>query len=151
MANYATTSGLQATSLALMEHVADLKFKKVWEQLIGIMTTEFAAAVTGQDGYTVTTTLVAQLEAELINLSDTYMQNILRSFFGQLAAEFALAGDGTMFNYTVSASTDPRIYNFKQMLQDHIGNTPDALKREALFEYADLMFTEFTAIAAASA
>lgn len=150
MANYATTSGLQATSLQLMSHIADVKFKEVWEDLIAIMTTEFAAAVTGQDGYTVTPTLVAQLDAVLINLPDVYMQKILRGLFGQLAAEFALAGDGTMFNYTVSASTDPRIRNFTQMLIEHVGNTPDVLKREALMEYCALMFTEFTAIAAAA-
>jgi hypothetical protein len=150
MANYATTSGLQATSLQLMSHIADVKFKKVWEEIIAIITTEFAAAVSGQDGYTVTTTLVASIEHELINLPDHYMQKILRGLFGQIAAEFALAGDGTMFNYTVSTSIDPRIRNFKQMLKEHVENTPDVLKREALVEYCDLMFTEFTAIAAAS-
>ena len=125
--------------------------KKVWEDIISIMTTEFAAAVTGQDGYTVTTTLVASIHTAIQNLSDEYMKKIFRGFFGQIAAEFALAGDGTMFNYTVSTATDPRIRDFTDMMQDHIDNTPDVLKKQALFAYADLMFTEFTAIAAASA
>jgi len=143
MANYATTSGLQATSLQLMSHIADIKFKKVWENLIAIMTVEFAAAVTGQDGYAVTSTLVASLENELINLSDFYHQKILRIFFNKLAAEFALAGDGTMFNYTVTSGL---LLDLKEMVQPQ----NDVLKREALMEYCDLMFTEFTAIATAS-
>jgi len=144
MANYATTTGLQATSLQLMSHIADVKFKKVWEEIIAIQTTEFAAAVTGQDGYAVTSTLVASLNATLINLSDVYNQHILRIFFGYIAAEFALAGDGTMFNYTVTTG-------FSAIMKEMVQPQNDVLKREALIEYADLMFTEFTAIAAASA
>jgi len=143
MANYATTSGLQATLLQNAEHLADIKYHKVWELLVGIIMTEFAAAVSGQDGYTVTSTLVAQLEAELVNMSDVYQQHILRVLMNYVAAEFALAGDGTMFNYTVTTGF---LNNMKEMVQ----NQPDLLKREMLMAFCDLMFTEFTAIAAAS-
>ncbi len=143
MANYTQTSGLLASMWLPFQTTSDIEVKDRMLQIITLINTEFAAAASGQDGYTVTSGLQATVDSYLMDMNDTYTRKVIRFLMIRLIAEFTSAGDGTMFNYTVTS-------NLRNLITEDISNMPNLTNRKAFHFLVDLLFTEFTAMAAAS-
>lgn len=142
MANYAKTY-TSAQMLQPTEVIPDTKIREYIAAIIGLINTEYDAAVSGQDGYTVTSGLQASMEFYLKNMSNVTRRRMLRDFMTVVVAEFTSAGDGSMFNYTVTSG-------LKASMQECVKNFDNVIVKNMLFELIDRMFVEFTAMAAAS-
>ena len=148
------TAYARAVTLAAMlqplEVLVDTNYRKMLGEIIELISTEFDAAVTGQDGYTVTTGLLASMMVKLRNIPNLTQRRILRDLLTLVVAEFALAGDGTLLNYTVSTFTTPTV-TFTSVLQRTVHNQPNVLNKHMLFGLIDQLILEFETMEAATA
>lgn len=142
MANYARTYS-QAQLLQPLESLGDAKYRKVMERIINLFNTEIASAVTNQDSYTVTSGLNATVQEHLQNMPDILVRHVVRNWTDRVIAEFTSAGDGSMFNYTVTAG-------LRNNLLNDTSNHPNVENKISLDLINTILFTEFTAMAAAS-
>jgi hypothetical protein len=126
--------------ILLMKNTVD---KKVFEDLINLYVTEFAAMETaGLASYTVTTGLQATMIARLDNLNDTVWVKIMKNFITTMITEFdSVETSGLSYTKTAGFAT-----NLKKSVQLYC----TVIDRIALHLSINSINTEFVRVVSAS-
>jgi hypothetical protein len=142
-----------ADILSKMESWNDVNDKIQMDKLFTILIAEFAvvdAAVTTVDDYVMTTTLRADLEGTLLNVSNALRVEFLKNWIDVLITEFtAVVDDGLTYTVTTNAT-----FALEELI-DHLNRAtyciPDNQKKISLQAINALIVAEFELIELAAA